>query len=172
MKGWGRPGWRRWETRRKGKKILGIMEITYRDIKENEEIHLLIEKGNQVMRALGYTEHSKKHAARVAETAGRILKELGYGKKAIELSKIAGYMHDIGNSINRHDHAHSGAALAYQILKGMKMPLEDILVIVTAIGHHDESTGTAVDVVSRGSDPGGQDRCPPEPGAESQHREF
>ena len=148
MKGWGRPGWRRRGNRRKGKKILEIMEITYTDAKENEEISLLIEKGNQVMRALGYTEHSKKHAARVAETAGRILKELGYGKKAIELSKIAGYMHDIGNSINRHDHAHSGAALAYQILKGMKMPLEDILVIVTAIGHHDESTGTAVDVVS------------------------
>ena len=124
------------------------MEITYKEIRENKEINLLIEKGNQVMQALGYTEHSKKHAARVAETAGKILKGLGYSQKAIELSRIAGYMHDIGNSINRHDHAHSGAALAYQILKGMRMPLEDILVIVTAIGHHDESTGTAVDVVS------------------------
>ena len=84
------------------------MEITYKEIRENKEINLLIEKGNQVMQALGYTEHSKKHAARVAETAGKILKELGYDQKAIELSRIAGYMHDIGNSINRHDHAHSG----------------------------------------------------------------
>ena len=146
MRGWKRPVWGRRKIRRK--KNPETMEITYKEIRENKEINLLIEKGNQVMQALGYTEHSKKHAARVAETAGKILKELGYGQKAIELSRIAGYMHDIGNSINRHDHAHSGAALAYQILKGMRMPLEDILVIVTAIGHHDESTGTAVDVVS------------------------
>lgn len=146
MKGWKRPVWGRRKISRK--KNPETMEITYKEIRENKEINLLIEKGNQVMQALGYTEHSKKHAARVAETAGKILKELGYGQKAIELSRIAGYMHDIGNSINRHDHAHSGAALAYQILKGMRMPLEDILVIVTAIGHHDESTGTAVDVVS------------------------
>ena len=122
--------------------------ITYKDIRENEEINLLIEKGNQVLQELGYTEHSKKHAAKVAETAGKILRDLGYDERDIELSRIAGYMHDIGNSINRHDHAHSGAILAYQILKELKMPLEDILVVTTAIGNHDEATGTAVDVVS------------------------
>ena len=77
----------------------------------------------------------------MAETAGKILKELGYGKYKIELGKIAGYMHDIGNSINRNDHAHSGAILAYQILKDTDMPLKDILVVTTAIGHHDEETG-------------------------------
>ncbi len=124
------------------------MRITYKDIRENEEINLLIEKGNQVLQELGYTEHSKKHAAKVAETAGKILRDLGYDERDIELSRIAGYMHDIGNSINRHDHAHSGAILAYQILKELKMPLEDILVVTTAIGNHDEATGTAVDVVS------------------------
>ena len=124
------------------------MRITYKDILENEEINLLIEKGNQVLQELGYTEHSKKHAAKVAETAGKILRDLGYDERDIELSRIAGYMHDIGNSINRHDHAHSGAILAYQILKELKMPLEDILVVTTAIGNHDEATGTAVDVVS------------------------
>ena len=112
MKGWKRPVWGRRKIRRK--KNPETMEITYKEIRENKEINLLIEKGNQVMQALGYTEHSKKHAARVAETAGKILKGLGYSQKAIELSRIAGYMHDIGNSI----------------------------------GHHDESTGTAVDVVS------------------------
>ena len=77
-----------------------------------------------------------------------MLKELGYSEKEVELSKIAGYMHDIGNSINRHDHAHNGAILAYSILKDLGMALEDILTVVTAIGHHDEKTGTAIDVVS------------------------
>lgn len=122
--------------------------VTYKQIKKDEEINLLIEKGNAVLGELGYTEHSCKHAAKVAETAGKILKELGYDKKYIELSKIAGYMHDIGNSINRHDHAHSGAVLAYEILKARKMPLKDAIEIATAIGNHDEATGNAVDIVS------------------------
>lgn len=124
------------------------MKTDYRQIRTNEEINLLIEQGNAILNELGYTEHSRKHAAKVAETAGKILKDLGYGKHKIELAKIAGYMHDIGNAINRHDHAHSGAILAYQILKDTELPLKDILVAVTAIGHHDEDTGTAVDPVS------------------------
>lgn len=122
--------------------------ITYKKVKENEEINLLIEKGNDVLDVLGFTEHSRKHAAKVAETAGKILKDLGYGAEEIRLSKIAGYMHDIGNSINRHDHAHTGALLAYGILKEMGMPLRDVMTVTTAIGNHDESTGTAVDIVS------------------------
>lgn len=125
-----------------------MIKTDYKQIRANEEINLLIEKGNDTIKELGYTEHSKKHAAKTAETAGRILKELGYGKHKIELAKIAGYMHDIGNSINRQDHAHSGAILAYQILKDTDLPLKDILVITTAVGHHDEATGTAVDGVS------------------------
>ena len=124
------------------------MKPDYSQIRKNEEINALIEKGNETLRELGYTEHSRKHAAKTAETAGRILKELGYGKHKVELAKIAGYMHDIGNSINRHDHAHSGAILAYQILKETDMPCRDILAVTTAIGHHDEETGTAVDEVS------------------------
>lgn len=122
--------------------------ITYRKVKENEEINLLIEKGNDVLDVLGFTEHSRKHAVKVAETARKILKDLGYGAEEIRLSKIAGYMHDIGNSINRHDHAHTGALLAYGILKEMGMPLRDVMTVTTAIGNHDESTGTAVDIVS------------------------
>ena len=122
--------------------------IAYKTIKKNEEINLLIEKGNDMLGVLGYTEHSVKHAAKVAETAGQILKSLGYGKHEIELARIAGYMHDIGNSINRHDHAHSGAILAYGILKGLDMPLKDAAVVASAIGNHDEKTGTAVDIVS------------------------
>ena len=125
-----------------------MMKTDYKQIRMNEEINLLIEKGNATLNELGYTEHSKKHALKTAETAGKILKELGCGKHKTELAKIAGYMHDIGNSINRHDHAHSGAILAYQILKDTDLPLKDILVVTTAIGHHDEATGAAVDDVS------------------------
>ncbi len=124
------------------------MRTDFKEIRENSEINLLIEQGNRILNELGYTEHSRKHAAKVADTAGKILKELGYGKHKIELARIAGYMHDIGNSINRSDHAHSGAILAYQILKELDMPMKDILTVTTAIGHHDESTGTAVDSVS------------------------
>lgn len=122
--------------------------ISFKEIKDNEELQLLIENGNSVLKALGFTEHSRRHAAKVAQCAGKILKELGYKKHEIELAKAAGYMHDIGNSVNRHDHAHTGAVLAYGILKDMGMPLKDVLTVTTAIGNHDEATGTAVDVVS------------------------
>ena len=125
-----------------------MMKTDYKQIRENEEINLLIEKGNEILYELGYTEHSRKHAAKVAEMAGKILKELGYGKHKIDLAKTAGYMHDIGNSINRRDHAHSGAILAYQLLKERNMSLTEAITVASAIGNHDESTGTAVDAVS------------------------
>ena len=124
------------------------MKTKYSQIREDREINLLIEKGNEVLRTLGYTEHSRRHAAKTAETAAMILKERGYKKQIIELARIAGYMHDIGNSINRHDHADSGAILAYDILRRREMDLEDVLTVTAAIGHHDEHTGTAVDEVS------------------------
>mgnify|MGYP005760706907 FL=1 len=124
------------------------LKITYKKISNDQEINLLIEKGNDVLGILGYTEHSRKHGAKVAQTAGKILKDLGYDKRLIELSKIAGYMHDIGNSINRTDHAHSGAILAYDILKQRGMGLADAITVASAIGNHDEATGTAVDTVS------------------------
>lgn len=124
------------------------MKPDYRQIRKNEEINALIEKGNDILKELGYTEHSKKHAVRTAETAGKILRELGYGRHKVELARIAGYMHDIGNSINRNDHAHSGAILAYQILKETDISYRDILTVMTAVGHHDEKTGAAVDEVS------------------------
>lgn len=123
-------------------------KITYKEIKQNEDINLYIEKGNENLGVLGFTEHSKAHAAKVAETAGKILKDLGYTNHEVELAKIAGYMHDLGNCINRHDHAHSGALMAFWLLNRMDMCPEDIAVITAAIGNHDEKTGTAVDVVS------------------------
>ena len=123
-------------------------QITYKKIKESEEIRAYIKKGNDNLGVLGYTEHSLSHAVKVAQIAGRILKELGYSKKDIELARIAGYMHDIGNSINRNDHAHSGAIMAFTLLRQYDIPPEDAATIISAIGQRDEKTGTAVDAVS------------------------
>lgn len=124
------------------------MSISYQDIIRNKEIEKYINMGNTVLGKLGYTEHSTKHAAVVANRAAEILKAVGASKKEIELAKITGYMHDIGNCVNRCDHAHSGAIMAFQILRDLEMPAEDIATIVSAIGNHDEATGTAVTPVS------------------------
>lgn len=96
----------------------------------------------------GYTEHSHRHISIVSQRAGKILETLGYSERIIELAKIAGYLHDIGNCVNRVDHAHSGAILAYNILKDMGMPVEERTEIMMAIGNHDEETGTAVSDIS------------------------
>ncbi len=96
----------------------------------------------------GYTEHSHRHISIVSQRAGEILETLNYPKRTIELVKIAGYLHDIGNCVNRVDHAHSGAILAYNILKDMGMPVEERTEIMMAIGNHDEQTGTAVSDIS------------------------
>lgn len=122
--------------------------ITYQEIRENEEVQAYLKKGNENLGVLGYTDHSAVHCTVVAEEAGRILRELGYSEHEIELAKIAGVMHDIGNCLNRSRHAEYGAILANEILRNMDLSVEDRATIVSAIGHHDESTGGAVDVVS------------------------
>lgn len=96
----------------------------------------------------GFTEHSYRHISIVSKRAGEILEKLGYQERTIELAQIAGYLHDIGNCVNRVDHAHSGAILAYDILKDMGMPVEERTEIMMAIGNHDEKTGTAVSDIS------------------------
>ncbi len=123
-------------------------QITYQQVKDSEEVNAYIEMGDEGLGVLGFTEHSKKHAAKVAHTAAKILKELGYDEHQIELAKIAGYMHDMGNSVNRTDHPHSGAIMAYTLLHEWKMEPKDAATIVSAIGQHDEKTGTAVNPVS------------------------
>ncbi len=122
--------------------------ISYQEIRENEEVQAYLKKGNENLGVLGYTDHSAVHCTLVAEEAGRILRELGYSEHEIELAKIAGMMHDIGNCVNRSRHAEYGAILANEILRNMDLTVEDRATIVSAIGHHDESTGGAVDVVS------------------------
>ena len=122
--------------------------ITLNDIKNNEEVQELIIGAQKQLNALGYTEHSTRHVSIVSNRAGRILETLGYPEERIELAKIAGYMHDIGNCVNRVDHAHSGAILAYEILKEMGMDVKRRTEIMMAIGNHDEQTGTAVSDIS------------------------
>lgn len=122
--------------------------ITLDDVKNNIEVRELVEGAQQQLDALGYTEHSIRHISIVSKRAGDILETLGYDEKKVELARIAGYLHDIGNCINRTDHAHSGALLAYNILKEMGMPLEDCVQILMAIGNHDEHTGNSVSEIS------------------------
>ena len=123
-------------------------QVTFKDIKKSKEVNAYIYKGNSTLGVLGYTDHSAEHAVKVSSMAGKILECLGYGGHTVELAKIAGYMHDIGNCVNRLDHPHSGALMAHQILRDMKMDYEDIAVIINAIGMHDEKSGGAVDTVS------------------------
>ena len=122
--------------------------ITLEDVMKNEEVQAFINASQKQLEALGYTEHSHRHIGIVSKRTGEILEKLGFDERTIELGKIAGYLHDIGNCVNRVDHAHTGAILAYNILKEMGMPAEDRTEIMTAIGNHDEQTGTAVSDIS------------------------
>ena len=120
--------------------------MTYKEIRKNEEVRAYLKKGNENLGVLGFTDHSEVHCALVAERAAYILKKLDYTEHDIELAKIAGIMHDIGNAINRKQHAEYGALLAGEILKKTDMSLEDRVTVMSAIGHHDESAGGATDV--------------------------
>ena len=122
--------------------------ITIEDIKKSGVIRTYIEKEDEALRALGYTEHSFAHVTRVSHLAGKILTELGYSKREAELAEIAGYLHDIGNIINRVEHAQSGAVMAFRILDNMGADPADIAAIINAIGNHDESTAVAANPIS------------------------
>ncbi|MBQ4097519.1 MAG: HD domain-containing protein, partial [Clostridia bacterium] len=122
--------------------------ISYKDIKKNENINTYIKKADESLSALGYTEHSFAHVTKVAEDAGRILKTLGYSDHDVDLVKISGYLHDIGNLVNRVEHSQSGAVMAFRILDKLGMDAADIAEIVTAIGNHDEGTGIPVNEIS------------------------
>lgn len=118
--------------------------LSFEQIKNSNEIRTYIEKADEALGALGYTEHSFAHVTKVADTAAYILKTLSYTKREIELAKIAGFMHDIGNLVNRDDHAQTGAVMAFRILDHMGADPDEIATIISAIGNHDESTAVAV----------------------------
>lgn len=125
-----------------------MTSIRFSDIKGNEEIRTYIKKGDELLGVLGYTEHSFVHAAKVADISAKILMEMGYHERDAELARIASFMHDIGNMINRVDHAQTGAVMAFTILSKMGMDPEEICTVTSAIGNHDEGTGLAVNPVS------------------------
>ena len=122
--------------------------LTYDKIKESEAIKTYIIRADESLAALGFTEHSFAHVMHVAETAGYILQILGYDARTIEIAKIAGYLHDIGNVVNRKDHSQSGAVMAWSILNDMGCDPAEVATIVTAIGNHDEGTGVPVNAVA------------------------
>lgn len=122
--------------------------MTYKEIRKNKEVLAYLKRGNDNLGVMGFTDHSEVHCTVVAERAAKILKKLGYSEHDIEIAKIAGFMHDMGNAINRHRHAEYGALLADRILAETNLPLEDRVVVVSAIGNHDESTGGAMDAIS------------------------
>ncbi len=121
---------------------------SYEDIKKNQDIIAYIKAADKSLEALGYTEHSFAHVGKVSECAGKILEVLGFSHETVDLAKIAGYIHDIGNLVNRKDHSMTGALMAFRILDNLNMPAADIATIVTAIGNHDEGTGIPVNEVA------------------------
>ena len=122
--------------------------MTYDEIRKDAAIRTYITQADASLAALGFTEHSFAHVSRVAETAGYILKTLGHPERTIELAKIAAYLHDIGNLVNRSEHSQSGAVMAFRILDKMGFPAEEIALITTAIGNHDEGTGVPVNAMA------------------------
>ncbi|MDR0890353.1 MAG: HD domain-containing protein [Oscillospiraceae bacterium] len=122
--------------------------MTYQEIIKDETIRAYIRKADESLLALGYTEHSFAHVTHVAETAGYILATLGHDAHTVDLAQIAGYLHDIGNLVNRVEHSQSGAIMAFQILTEKGFTADDVATIVTAIGNHDEGTGVPVNAVS------------------------
>ena len=124
------------------------MALTFNEIRTNLAIKTYIKKADEALSALGYTEHSFAHVLRVSDMAAKIMTTLGYSDHEIELVKIAGYMHDIGNLVNRADHSQSGAVMAFRILDKLGMNAEDIADIVSTIGNHDEGTGVPINAMA------------------------
>ena len=122
--------------------------ITYDEIRRNEAVRTYIQRADESLAALGYTEHSFAHVTKVAENVRYILETLGFSQHEVELGMIAAYLHDIGNLVNRSEHSQSGAVMAFRILDRMDMPAEDVATIVTAIGNHDEGTGVPVNAIA------------------------
>ena len=122
--------------------------ITLQDIRQHEDIQALIRAGNRYLEALGYTDHGPRHVSYVSRTASSILRALGYSQREVELAAIAGWVHDVGNSVNRHDHGPNGAVMLLPILRGMGMDMNDVMEIITAVGNHEEQSGFVSSAVS------------------------
>ena len=122
--------------------------VTFEYIRKNPDIRTYIQRADAALKSIGYTEHSFPHVEKAAATAARILTELGYPEREIELARIAGFLHDIGNVINRVDHAQSGAVMAFRLLDRLEMSVDEICSVISAIGNHDEATAQPIDAIS------------------------
>lgn len=122
--------------------------LTYEELRKRADLRAYIESADASLRAMGYTEHSFPHVTHVAVTAAKLLSDLGYPQREVELAKIAGFLHDIGNLVTRANHSQSGALMAFRILDELGLPPEELALVVTAIGNHDEGTGVAVNPVA------------------------
>ena len=122
--------------------------FSYENLKNDSEIISYVKAANDVLGAIGYTEHGMAHAVKTGTDASMILETLGYSERECELAKIAGLLHDTGNMVNRTNHAQSGALLAFDLLRARDFPVEDVIAVTTAIGHHDEKTAAPVTPVA------------------------
>ncbi len=122
--------------------------ITLKEVKKNNNIKTLIEAGNHYLDIIGYTDHGPRHLGYVSKVASYILSSLNYSEREVELAKIAGWVHDVGNAVNRENHGALGATLLFPILKEMEMPVEDAVAVVTAVGNHEEQNGFVTDAIS------------------------
>ncbi len=122
--------------------------VTFEYIRKNPDIRTYIQRADQALKAIGYTEHAFAHVEKTAYTAANILTTLGYAEREVELARIAGFLHDIGNVINRADHAQSGAVMAFRLLDRLEMPVDEICAVISAIGNHDEATAQPIDAIS------------------------
>lgn len=125
-----------------------VVPVTIEQVRSDGEVITLLQMANESLWALGYTEHGQRHAGLVGHIAQNVLERLGYDQRTYELANIAGYLHDIGNVIHRENHALSGALLADRILERMGMAIEERIVIMNAIGNHEEERGFAITPVS------------------------
>lgn len=122
--------------------------FSYENLKNDSEIISYVKAANDVLGAIGYTEHGMAHAVKTGTDASMILETLGYSERECELAKIAGLLHDTGNMVNRTGHAQSGALIAFDLLRARNFPVEDVIAVTTAIGHHDEKTAAPVTPVA------------------------
>ena len=122
--------------------------VTFEEIRNNPEVRAYITAGNDNLGVIGFTEHGLAHAKRCADNASHILERLGFEPRTCELAAVAGYLHDIGNVVNRADHAHSGALMAFQLLLRLGMSPEETALVTAAIGHHDEATAAPVNPIA------------------------
>ena len=122
--------------------------ITLDDLKKNEVLHALIHGANEALAAMGYTEHGPRHVGCVSASAARLLYELGYDERTVELAAMAGWVHDVGNAVNRHNHGMNGAVMLLPLLREAGLPMDEVVTILGAVGNHEEQNGTPISPVS------------------------